>query len=98
MEVVVSQLAHTSPRPSAGTRPDAMAPATQPRKNGVINDDPAKTTPNRRAWARVSEYLRKAKAAPRSTIPSRARSIGMISVLIAEAKDCGKAVHHVTST
>src|ERR1700688_673397 len=46
-----------SPYPPAGTRPEAMAPATVPRKNGVISDEPAKIAPNKRAWVKVSAYL-----------------------------------------
>ena len=34
-----------SPPPSTGTRPEAMAPAMVPRKNGVTTDDEAKTAP-----------------------------------------------------
>lgn len=34
-----SQDAHRSPYPSAGTRPDAMPPATVPRKNGARIED-----------------------------------------------------------
>src|SRR6202165_5712811 len=58
------------PYPPAGTRPEAIAPATAPRKNGVISDDPAKIAPNNLAWANVSAYLRNAKLAPRNTIPA----------------------------
>ena len=75
-----------------------MAPATVPRKNGVRTDDVAKTTPNSRAWPSVSAYLRNAKLAPRSTIPSSARSSGSTSVDIAAAKASGKPVHQITRT
>ena len=98
IEVGVSQLPSSSPSPSSGTRPEAIAPAVAPRKNGVISEEPAKTTPNSCAWRTLPAYLRKANAAPRSTMPSRARSIGRISVLIAAAKAVGKPVHHVTRT
>jgi hypothetical protein len=54
--------------------------------------------PNNRAWPSVPAYLRKAKLAPRSTIPSRANNSGRISVVIAAAKDRGKPVHHTTRT
>lgn len=46
-EVGISQDPHRSPRYSNGTRPEAMEPATVPRKNGVISDEPANT-----AWLR----------------------------------------------
>ena len=90
-DVGVSQDDHRSPRPCAGTRPEAIAPATAPRKNGVTTEEAAKTTPKNRARPRVSEYLRNAKLEPRSTIPSSAKSIGRISVDIAEANDSGNA-------
>ena len=85
-----------SPYPSAGTRPDAMAPAAAPRKNGVITDDAAKIAPKRRAWAKVSEYLRNANVAPRNTIPASASRSGMKRVLVAAANVAGKPVHHIT--
>jgi hypothetical protein len=37
--------------PPAGTRPEATAPATAPRKNGVISDEPAKVAPKSLACA-----------------------------------------------
>ena len=64
----------------------------------MISDEAAKTTPKRRAWPSVAAYLRKAKLAPRSTIPSRARTSGTKSVLMVAAKETGNAVHQVTST
>jgi hypothetical protein len=75
-----------------------MAPATVPKKNGVISEDPAKMAPNRRAWRNVAAYLRNAKPAPRSTIPARASVNGVNSVVVAAAKALGKPVHHITST
>ena len=96
IEVGLTQESISGPRADAGTRPDAIAPATQPKKNGVISDEAAKIAPNSRAWARVAAYLRKANDAPRKTIPSSARSSGMTSVLIIAANDSGKAVHQVT--
>ena len=82
--------------PVAGTRPDAIAPTTAPRKNGVISEEPANTTPNNRAWPSVAAYLRNAKPAPRSTMPSSARNSGTASVLMVAANDSGKPVHHIT--
>jgi len=34
-----------SPYPPAGTRPEAITPATVPRKNGVMTEEPAKIAP-----------------------------------------------------
>src|SRR4051812_1606861 len=85
-----------SPYPLAGTRPEATAPATVPRKKGVISDEPAKIAPNNRACAIVAEYLRNAKLAPRNTIPANASIIGMNSVVIAAANALGKPVHQIT--
>src|SRR3954469_25611830 len=85
-----------SPYPSAGIRPDAMAPAAAPRKNGVITDEAAKIAPKRRAWGKVSEYLRNANVAPRKTIPASAATSGMKRVVVAAANVAGKPVHHIT--
>src|SRR6202162_6351857 len=59
-DVGLSQELIRSPYPPAGTRPDAIAPATVPKKNGVISDDAAKTAPKHRASAKVAEYFGKA--------------------------------------
>ena len=64
----------------------------------MISEDPAKTTPNRRAWPSVPAYLRNAKLAPRSTMPSRASIIGTASVVMVAANASGNPVHHITST
>src|SRR5258707_13115739 len=50
-----------SPYPPAGTRPEATAPATVPRKNGAISDEPAKIAPKSLACADVSAHFRNAK-------------------------------------
>ena len=84
---------HRSPYPSAGTRPLATAPAIIPRKNGVINDELANTTPYSRASPSVAENLRKANVAPRSTMPNPASSHGTNSVVISALKAVGNAVH-----
>ena len=63
-----------------------------------MTEDTAKITPNSRAWRRVAEYLRNAKLAPRSTMPSSARSNGTTSVDIVAANDSGNPVHQITST
>ncbi len=45
-EVGFSQLPSTSPRAMpGGTRPEAIAPATVPRKNGVTTDELANAAP-----------------------------------------------------
>src|ERR1700693_1026784 len=87
-----------SPYPRAGIRPEAIAPATVPRKNGVISDDAAKIAPNNLAWVKVSAYLRNAKLAPRKTIPASASISGMNRVVVAAANAAGKAVHQNTRT
>ena len=84
--------------PSAGTRPLATAPTIIPKKNGVISDDAANITPNRRARAIVSANLRKANPAPRSTMPAPTSSHGMYSVVMIGPKPVGNAVHRNTST
>ena len=87
-----------SPYPAAGTRPEAIAPATVPRKNGAISDDPAKIAPNNLAWLNVSAYLRNAKLAPRNTIPASASIKGTNRVVIAAANAAGNPVHQITKT
>jgi hypothetical protein len=84
--------------PPVGTRPDAIAPATVPRKNGVITEDAAKIKPKNLVFSKEAVYLRNAKLAPRKTIPAKASMSGMNSVVIAAAKAVGKAVRHVNST
>src|ERR1700674_2759582 len=96
-DVGLSQELIRSPYPPAGTRPDAIAPATVPKKNGVISDDAAKTAPNNRASAKVAAYLRKAKLAPRNTIPASASHNGMNKVVVAAANAIGNPVHQITT-
>lgn len=81
-----------------GTRPDATAPATVPRKNGVSTDDSAKAAPNRRCCHSSVLLLRNANAAPLPMIPKAASVRGMYSVDITAAKTAGKPVHSITST
>ena len=72
-DVGFSQLVHGSPAAlPAGTRPLAIAPPAAPRKNGVTTDEIAKTAFAARARSARSATGRKAKAAPRRTIPSAA--------------------------
>src|SRR3979490_2705783 len=82
-----------SPYPPAGTRPEAMAPATVPKKNGLLSDEPATVQPNNLGWRNVAAYLRNAKLAPRNTIPASASIKGMNRVVVAAAKAVGKPVH-----
>lgn len=42
---MVIQDVQTFPSPSAGTRPEATAPAAAPRKKGAISEEPAKIAP-----------------------------------------------------
>jgi len=49
IDVGLIQLVQGSPAsPPAGTRPDAMAPATVPMKNGTSTDEMAKAAPKLR--------------------------------------------------
>src|SRR4051794_9199406 len=92
-----SQLVHGSPAlPPAGTRPDAMAPATAPMQNGTSTDDDAKAAPKLR-WLDVRvTSLRKANEEPRNTMPSAAIESGTNSVSVIEAKASENAVHRTT--
>ena len=81
-----------------GTRPEAMAPATAPRKNGVTSDERAKDPPYNR-WRRTgSTSLRSAKPEPRRMMPTAARVSGMYRVDMIEANAGGKQVHSTTRT
>ena len=71
-----SQLEKASPLPSAGTLPAAIAPTTVPMKNGVSTEERAKAAPIARRYSSRWIDLRKAKPAPRRTIPSAARASG----------------------
>src|SRR4051794_454010 len=59
-----------------GTRPDATAPATAPRKNGVNIDDAANVAPNSRLSRTSGTDLRNANADPRRITPNAARVSG----------------------
>ena len=87
---------HTSPLPSLGTRPLAIAPAIIPRKNGVISDEAANTMPWSCASRAVAENLRKAKAPPRSTMPPPTSSQGMNNVVMIAPNASGKPVQRKT--
>ena len=98
-EVGFHQLPISSPSAlPGGTRPEATAPATVPRKNGVSTLERAKAAPNSRLRVSSSTDLRNAKAAPRAMIPTAARVRGMYKVEAMAANTGGKAVHSTTST
>jgi len=94
-----NQLVHGFPAAlPSGTRPDATAPATVPRKNGVTIEELAKATPKRRLWGSSLTALRKAKPEPRRMMPSATAVSGMYSVDATAANTSGTAVHRITTT
>src|SRR5829696_7582943 len=97
IEVGLIQLDHGSPAlPPAGTRPDAMAPATAPMQNGTITDEVANAAPKLR-WLDVRvTSLRNAKAEPRNTMPSAAIESGTKSVSMIDANASENAVQSTT--
>jgi hypothetical protein len=98
IDVGFTQLDQGSPAsPPAGTRPEAMAPATVPMKNGTSTDEMAKAAPKLRRSRVRNTALRKAKLAPRSTMPSAANVSGTNSVRVIEANASGKPDHSTTS-
>src|SRR5215211_5629270 len=98
IDVGLIQLDHGSPAsPPAGTRPEAMAPATVPMKNGTNTEEMAKAAPKLRRSRVRNTALRKAKLAPRSTMPSAARVKGTNSVSVIEANASEKPDHNTTS-
>jgi len=82
----------------ADTRPEATAPATAPRKNGVTNEEAAKAAPNVRCSRTFSTGFRKANPAPRRMIPTPAAVSGTYSVDAIAAKAAGNPVHKITRT
>ena len=98
-EVGFSHDDQTSPAAlPTGTRPEAIAPATVPRQNGISTEDEANSAPSARASRIVPACPRMAKAAPRKMIPSAARNSGIDSVEKIEANATGNAVQTTTST
>ena len=81
----------------SGTRPDAMAPAIVPRKNGVITDESANAAPKMRRSHSSLSALRNANAEPRKMMPSAAAVSGMYNVDAMAAKTAGNPVHTTTS-
>ncbi len=97
IDVGLTQLDHGSPAfPPAGTRPDAMAPATAPMQYGTISDDTANAAPKLRRLDVRDTSLRNAKLDPRSTMPSAASESGTNSVSPIEANASEKPVHRTT--
>ena len=93
------QLSQGSPAtPPAGTRPDAIAPATAPKQNGTSTDEIANAAPKLRRDDVRNTSLRNAKLEPRSTMPSAARLSGTNSVSMIEPNASGKHVHSTTRT
>src|SRR5258706_14388775 len=98
-EVGFHQLRTRAPAANpGGTRPDAIAPATVPRKNGVSTDEVANAAPNRKRCHSTSAALRKAKAAPRAMMPSAASVSGRDSVDMTAAKTRGEPGPNQTET
>src|SRR5262252_276978 len=90
IEVGFTQLDHGSPAlPPAGTRPDAMAPATAPMQYGTSTEENANAAPKLR-WLDVRwTSLRNANPAPRNTMPRAASDSGTNNVNVIDAKASG---------
>ena len=72
----MTQLVTGSPYPRVGTRPQAMPPATAPRKKGVMTDEAAKAAPAIRCWSVRTTTFRNANPEPRTTMPRAASPSG----------------------
>ena len=83
---------------AAGTRPAATAPATVPRKNGVITEENAKAAPKIRRCHTAVTLLRNANAEPRAITPNAAQVSGIHRVEATAPNSGGNAVHIMTST
>ena len=66
-------------------------------KNGVSSEEKAKVAPSARCAPSPETSLRKAKPAPRSTIPASASHSGSAATVITAANACGNAVQKMTS-
>src|SRR5215207_7478039 len=97
IDVGLTQLPHGSPAcPPAGTRPEAIPPAIAPKQYGTRTEETAKVAPKAR-WSRIRDTaLRKAKLAPRSTMPSAASVRGTNIVHVIDAYASGKHVQRTT--
>src|SRR5262245_9779743 len=97
MDVALIQLDHGSPAlPPAGTRPDAIAPATAPMQYGTKTDDNANAAPKFRRSLVRKTVLRNAKLEPRNTMPNAARLNGTYNVSMIDAYASGNPVHNTT--
>ena len=98
IEVGLSQLSTGSPAwPPAGTRPEAMPPATAPMQNGTSTDESANAAAEDAGGSAASTTdLRNAKLAPRRTMPRAAMVSGTNSVSMIEAYAVGNAVQVTT--
>ena len=82
--------------PPAGTRPDAIAPATAPMQYGTSTDEIAKIAPKSRRSDVRKTLLRNAKLEPRSTMPSAASVSGTNSVSVIDANASENPVQSTT--
>src|SRR5215475_6382303 len=97
IDVGFIQLCHQSPDfPPAGTRPDAIAPATAPKQYGTITDEIANAAPKFRRSAVRNTTLRNAKLEPRNTMPTAASVSGTNSVSVIAEYAVENAVHNTT--
>ncbi len=91
------QLDQVSPAvPPAGTRPDAIAPATAPMQNGTSTEELANAAPKFRRDEVRETSLRNAKLEPRSTMPNAARLSGTKRVSMIEPNASENAVQSTT--
>src|SRR5579883_1284664 len=96
-DVGLAQEPTTDPEATpGGTRPEAMPPATAPRKKGVSTEAAANTQPSALLEAGSCTALRKAKAEPRRMTPTATAVRGTYMVEAMEAKAEGKPVHRTT--
>src|SRR5687767_5550128 len=96
-EVGLIQLSTGSPAwPPAGTLPEAIPPTIAPMQYGTSTDETANPAPKMRRYRVETTALRKAKLAPRSTIPRAAIISGTNSVSVIEAYASGNDVHRTT--
>src|SRR4051812_9701400 len=98
MDVGPSQLDHASPAtPPAGTRPEAMPPATAPMQNGTSTDEGGNRGPEVR-WLRVGETgFAEGKVAPRRPIPEGGKVRGEEGRGVDGRDGFGNAVQRTTS-
>jgi hypothetical protein len=69
-----------------------MPPAIAPMQNGTSTDERANAAPKMRRKLRVTTALRKAKLAPRNTMPSAAIASGTNMVSVIDWYTAGNAV------